>query len=98
MRRGRTLAATSVVVAAAAAALMVSTVGAAHGRGAAITPAPAFTADDLTANPAQNWITTGGNAYNQRYSSLDAIKTSNVKRLKVAWMTHLDGSASSKKY
>ena len=38
----------------------------------------AFTADDLTALPQQDWITNGGTVFNQRYSPLDEIDRSNV--------------------
>ena len=34
--------------------------------------APAFGAADLMTLPARNWITNGGNIYNQRYSALDS--------------------------
>lgn len=54
-----------------------------------ITPSPAFTAKQLTALPRENWITNGGNIYNQRYSPLDQINRSNVGRLKALWKTHM---------
>jgi glucose dehydrogenase len=44
---------------------------------------PAFTAADLVRQPAQNWITNGGNVYNQRYSSLRQINRDNVARTQV---------------
>src|SRR5205823_5769680 len=65
---------------------------------AAITPVPAFTPAQLTATPGENWITTAGDAFNQRYSALGNINTSNVGALQVAWETHLDGSGAGKKY
>jgi alcohol dehydrogenase (cytochrome c) len=52
-----------------------------------IKPAPAFTAQDLMALPTDGWLTNGGNLYNQRYSPLDQINTSNVARLKGLWRT-----------
>ena len=58
----------------------------------AITPAPAFSAAQLLAPPTGNWLTNGGNLYNHRYSPLAAINTGNVKDLKAAWRTHLNGS------
>jgi quinohemoprotein ethanol dehydrogenase len=64
----------------------------------AIVPAPAFSAAELRAQPNGDWITNGGNIYNQRYSPLDQINTSNVAGLKAAWHTHLDGSGTAKKY
>ncbi|MFN8594511.1 MAG: PQQ-dependent dehydrogenase, methanol/ethanol family [Thermomicrobiales bacterium] len=36
----------------------------------------------------QEWLTYGGNLYNQRYSSLDQITPDNVKNLKGAWVYH----------
>ena len=54
--------------------------------------APAFSAKQLTAPPVKNWITNGGTIYNQRYSPLDEIDTTNVKNLKAEWRTHLNGS------
>ena len=54
--------------------------------------APAFTAAELVALPARNWITNGGNLYNQRYSRLDRIKRSNVKDVKAVWRVGLNGS------
>jgi quinohemoprotein ethanol dehydrogenase len=53
---------------------------------------PAFTAKQLTDLPANDWITNGGNIYNQRYSPLAEINTSNVAALKAEWQTHLNGS------
>ena len=55
-------------------------------------------ADDLTMLPEQDWITNGGTVFNQRYSPLDQIDTSNVSQLKGVWRTHLNGSAMAAKY
>jgi quinohemoprotein ethanol dehydrogenase len=57
----------------------------------------AFTADDLTALPQQDWITNGGTLFNQRYSPLDEIDRSNVADLKGVWRVHLK-SATAFKY
>src|SRR4051812_14719787 len=65
---------------------------------AKIKAAPAFSADDLSADPKDRWITNGGSLSNQRYSPLDQIDTSNVKNLKGERMTHLKGSALAAKY
>jgi len=46
----------------------------------------------------KEWVTNGGNLTNQRYSTLTQIDTSNVKRLKGAWMTRLNGSGFDGKY
>src|SRR4051794_15781281 len=42
---------------------------------ASIEAAPAFTADALTSEPRDGWITNGGTLANQRYSPLDQIDT-----------------------
>jgi glucose dehydrogenase len=39
-----------------------------------ITAAPAFPDAQLTALPSSNWITNGGNTYNQRYSPLSRAR------------------------
>ena len=54
--------------------------------------APAFSAADLVGLPAGNWITNGGNIYNQRYSRLDQINRGNVKDVKAVWRVGLNGS------
>jgi quinohemoprotein ethanol dehydrogenase len=61
----------------------------AHGQAA---DSPAFTAEELTALPVTEWITNGGNVYNQRFSPLAEINTLNVGGLKADWQTHLNGS------
>jgi alcohol dehydrogenase (cytochrome c) len=63
-----------------------------------IAAAPAFSAEDLTALPRENWITNGGTLFNQRYSPLDEIDSSNVKDLKGVWRTHLRKSGVAAKY
>jgi quinohemoprotein ethanol dehydrogenase len=68
-----------------------------EGAAQAITPAPAFSMDELAARPEDNWITNGGSLANQRYSPLDQINTSNVENLKGVWLTHL-GSETAAKY
>jgi alcohol dehydrogenase (cytochrome c) len=65
---------------------------------ALIKPAPKFTADDLAQTAGDDWPTNGGSTYNQRYSSLDDIDTSNVSQLKGVWLTHLRGSGVGAKY
>ena len=55
---------------------------------------PAFTATQLADLPVSDWITNGGNIYNQRYSPLDEINAGNVRALKAEWQTHLNGSGS----
>jgi quinohemoprotein ethanol dehydrogenase len=63
-----------------------------------ITMAPAFTAEQLQAPPAKDWITNGGSLANQRFSPLDQIDTENVADLKGVWMTDLQGSGVAAKY
>ncbi|WP_419888237.1 hypothetical protein ACN6MT_23085 [Neobacillus niacini] len=58
---------------------------------------PAFTSNELTALPSENWIGNGGNVFNQRYSTLDEINSSNIKNLKGKWVTKL-GSGLEFKY
>ena len=41
---------------------------------------PAFSADELTTLPQQDWITNGGTVFNQRYSPLDEINTLECRR------------------
>jgi len=55
----------------------------------AISPIPAFTASDLTAEPGANWVTARGDMYNRQYSSLDTINKTNVAQLKIAWHTRV---------
>ena len=55
--------------------------------------------DSLLRNPAgKDWVTNGGNLTNNRYSTLKQIDTTNVGKLKGAWMTRLKGSGSDGKY
>jgi quinohemoprotein ethanol dehydrogenase len=52
----------------------------------------AFTPQQLTDLPVNDWLTNGGNIYNQRYSPLTEINSANVGTLKAEWQTHLNGS------
>src|SRR5437667_12704072 len=55
--------------------------------------------DRLLQSPvAKDWVTNGGNLTNQRFSTLKQIDTTNVQRLKGAWMTRLKGSGLGFKY
>ncbi|MDX6485955.1 MAG: quinohemoprotein ethanol dehydrogenase, partial [Gaiellaceae bacterium] len=63
-----------------------------------IAKAPNFSAADLSALPKDGWPTVGGNLFNERYSPLDQIDTSNVSELKGVWRTHLNGSGVGAKY
>ena len=66
--------------------------------GSQIKVAPAFSADDLTEEPKEAWLTNGGTLSNQRYSPLDEIDTDNVDELRGVWMTDLAGSGVAAKY
>ena len=57
-----------------------------------ITPAPAFTAEQVTALPGGNWINNGGDGWNRRYSSLDQVNRDNVQDMKAEWHVRLNGS------
>ena len=95
----RRLAAIAVVVVAIALAVAFVTTSVGRGTGEKSIPkAPAFSASQLSAAAGSDWITNGGSLTNERYSSLDQIKTTNVSKLKLAWQTHLDGSGASKVY
>ena len=67
-------------------------------RASTITPAPAFTAAQLTARPGADWLTAGGDLTSQRFSSLNQITAANVWGLKQVWKTNLDGSGKAAKY
>src|SRR5881394_286459 len=61
--------------------------------GSAPAAAPAFKARDLTAPPRRDWITNGGNVYNQRYSPLTLLNRDNVKGLRALWRTSMGSGA-----
>ena len=63
-----------------------------------IEPSPAFSTERLVSLPRQDWITNGGNVYNQRYSPLDQINRDNVAQLKGAVRARLNGSGLDNKY
>jgi glucose dehydrogenase len=62
---------------------------AARSAATAITPSPAYTADQLNAPAGDNWLTNMGNLNGWRYSSLTQINKSNVATLKEAWHINL---------
>src|SRR5690242_8676617 len=45
-----------------------------------------------------DWLTYGGNFFNQRYSSLNQITTSNVAQLKGAWTYHTGSSSDASSF
>src|SRR5688500_18302682 len=57
-----------------------------------ITPAPAFTIEQLSTPQQEGWITNGGTLSNQRYSPLDQINRDTVKNLKGVWRTGLNSA------
>lgn len=59
-----------------------------------INPSPAFTSEQLLADPTTDWVTNGGNIYNQRYSPLTELTPENIADLKAVWRTSLQGSAT----
>ncbi|MEH7302668.1 outer membrane protein assembly factor BamB family protein [Neobacillus drentensis] len=59
--------------------------------------APKFAPSELAKPPAGNWATHGGDTHNSMYSPLNQITASNVKNLKVEWVTSL-GSGFEFKY
>ena len=59
-----------------------------------IAVSPAFTARQLTALPQSNWITNGGNVFNQRYSPLTLLNRGNVGDLKALWRTSMGSGAA----
>jgi alcohol dehydrogenase (cytochrome c) len=55
--------------------------------------------DKLLQGPVgKDWVTNGGNLTNNRYSTLKQIDTTNVGKLKGAWMTRLKSSGVGGKY
>ena len=70
--------------------------GPALGQSEKITSAPAFSAEDLLAQPTDGWITNGGSLFNQRFSPLDQITPGNVGNLKGVWRVHLESGLEVK--
>jgi alcohol dehydrogenase (cytochrome c) len=64
----------------------------ASAQNAPIEPAPAFGPAELVALPGRNWVTNGGNVFNQRYSVLDQINRDNIGQVKAVWRVGLNGS------
>ena len=69
-----------------------------QGAGSQASPAPAFSGDRLIELPTEDWVTNGGNVYNQRYSPLDQINRDTVSELKGVSRTRLGGSGVGDKY
>jgi len=93
IRRLLSLFAMTALVAAAVVAARFGSTSIASAAGAL---APAFTAQQLSQPPFDNWITNGGTLSNERYSPLKQINASNVAQLKGVWMTQLPGATAAK--
>ena len=59
---------------------------------------PALSAEQLVELPSRNWVTNGGNIYNQRYSTLDQINRDNIDGVKAVWRVSLNGSGMEPGY
>jgi hypothetical protein len=66
------------------AALTIVVAASAGGKRAAAVPTPAFSVEELTAMPGDNWVGWNGNLYNQRHSTLNQITSANARNLRVA--------------
>lgn len=80
------------------AALLISMIGAstAATQPSARAQGVIATDPDFAAVPAADWLTSGGNLSNERYSQLDQITTKNVKSLTGAWEAHLHSGIGAK--
>jgi len=76
----------------------VSLAQAPQGNVSRIDPAPAFSGERLSSLPREDWITNGGNVYNQRYSPIDEINRETVSNLRGVWRARLNGSGVGNKY
>jgi alcohol dehydrogenase (cytochrome c) len=63
-----------------------------------ITVAPAFGSGELVSLPGRNWLTNGGNLFNQRYSTLDQINRDNIGDVKAVRRVSLNGSGLGQGY
>ena len=97
MAGGVALAAGTLVAIVIAVALTVAYF-ATRGGGTGNELAPAFSAAELAALPANDWVTNGGSLANQRYSPLSEIDATNVAQMKGVWLTHLRKSGAAGKY
>jgi len=87
---------TAVATAALATAAVLATIVARDSTAAdrKVAPVPAFTAKQLVDLPRGNWVTNGGNVYNQRYSPLTFLNRDNVKNLKALWRSSMGSGAT----
>lgn len=94
MKRLAITAITAVLV--AAVVVLSAGCGGGGGKSSSSGTSPAFSPDELAAQPTTNWITNGGSISNQRYSPLKEIDTGNVSRLKGLWHVHLRSGTAGK--
>jgi alcohol dehydrogenase (cytochrome c) len=87
MKRSRGLFALLVGVALVAVAAVVVLTASASTKD--VTPIPAFSTQQLTALPGDDWVTSRGDIYNRQFSSLSDINQSTVGKLKLAWHTRV---------
>ena len=66
--------------------------------GGEIPLAPAFTAEQVNAEPSGNWISSEGGTTGDHFSRLGEVTTANAGQLKADWMTELNHSAEAAKY
>jgi glucose dehydrogenase len=85
---------TTVAVSALGCVLGAAEVGQLSAAETPIAAAPAFKARDLVAPPRGNWVTNGGNTFNQRYSPLTQLNRDTVKDLKALWRTSIGSGAN----
>jgi glucose dehydrogenase len=85
--------AATAIASAAATILVVAAIGDSLAAERKIAASPAFKARDLAAPPRDNWITNGGNVFNQRYSPLTLLNRDNVTDLKALWRTSMGSGA-----
>jgi quinohemoprotein ethanol dehydrogenase len=84
-----TIALLTVTLVAGAALLVSPASGASDAKKAATAGIPDFSVADLSASAGDNWLTTGGNLLDDRYSTLADINAGNVGTLTTAWQAHL---------
>jgi quinohemoprotein ethanol dehydrogenase len=75
-------------------ALLIVTLLPRDAAGQKIAVAPAFKARDLVTPPRTDWVTNGGNVFNQRYSPLTLLNRDNVKGLRALWRTSMGSGAN----
>jgi quinohemoprotein ethanol dehydrogenase len=86
------------IVAVAVVAAAISTALCAAPAQAQVARSPAYSGARLVESAGAEWVTNGGNIYNQRYSSLTGINRDNIDQLEPAWRVSLNGSGNATKY